>query len=535
MKLFLLSAVVAASVAFLLGRFLGTSGAPKSKPAETAAQPVAPPTVVVATEPLTAARQLRAAPENLEKRLGILSLIGQADTDEKIMGLLRDLEGDEAAEESLVAHWAQRDPAACLQWLRKQRYDVNHPGFHKTRALFRTWAATDAGAAWAAAMKERTRPGYGDAAFEVIETAMQHSLEEGGKLLAQLPEFPTMYFFPKNLWETDPASLVKVAVPAGRVPDKSLVNALQEPLQAWSKKDPAATLAWLQSLPQEAAGPLLVYAMDGLGTHDPTAAASLISQLPSAAMREAATEHLVRGWITKDPAAALLFAAQQMGPRRNAALTEITNALALNGSATMLQTVGGITDAKARGTLLPILARAWLDNDHPQATHWLASLPPSPERTDVLNAVANKWAENAPDSALRFLRQDADPSLDDLYRKCIIRGINVAPMETMPLILAQPPERVLPGIRAAYNLMSTEYQLEDATALLATLPMPEYRTEAVRSFMEPFATGMRLFDEGVAWGAALPPGPLRNVARDTLLNSPLLTPKELARAKIAFQ
>ena len=137
-------------------------------------------------------------------------------------------------------------------------------------------------------------------------------------------------------------------------------------------------------------------------------------------------------------------------------------------------------------------------------------------------------------SALSFLSKDPDSTLGDLYQKTIFRAINLNPTEAMPLILAQPADRVLPGIQAAYNVMSTEYQVEDATALLSTLPKPEYQIAAVRSFMEPFATGMRVFDAGLEWAASLPPGPLRDTARDTLLKSTQLTPKDRAKVTKAF-
>ena len=536
MKSFLLSALVAAGLGFLASRYF-TSPPDKVDTAVDTTKPEPPKTVVPtkAAAPLTAAQDLRTAPETVAKRQNILSLIAAAGTEAEIKGLLRDFAGDAAAEESLISHWTQLDPQACLKWIREQRYEVNDPKFFRLRGLFRTWAASDPASAWEAVTRDHARPGFNDAVFEVIETAMQRSVADGAKFLAQLPDFPTMYFFPKNLWLTDPASLVTACVPEGRTPDKSLVNALQEPLTAWSAKDPAAVLAWLESLPPASAQPLLAYAMAGIGKHNPEAAANLISQIPSTSARENAAEALVRSWTLKDPAAALQYAVGQLGPRRKAALTEITRDLAHQGTPAIQATLTGITNTENRRVLLPILAGAWLDEDPALASQWLSSLPSGPERTDALSALANHWANNDSISALGFLSKDPDPTLTELYQKSIFRAINLNPTEAMPLILAQPADRVLPGIEAAYNVMATQYQLEDATALLNTLPKPEYQIAAVRSFMEPFATGMHVFDAGLDWAAALPAVSLRDTARDTLLKSTQLTPKERAKVTKAFQ
>ena len=535
MKSFLLSAVLAAGLAFLASRYFTSPPGKVDPMAETTPEPPKPIVPTTAAPPMTEAQALRTAPETVAKRQNILSMIAAAGTEAEIKGLLRDFAGDAAAEESLISHWAQLDPQACLKWVRDQRLVVNDPKFHMLRSLFRTWASSDPASAWEAVTKDRVRPGFNDAVYEVIETAMQRSIADGAKFLAQLPDFPTMYFFPKNLWLTDPASLVTACVPEGRTPDKSLVNALQEPLTAWSTKDPAAVLAWLESLPPASAQPLLSYAMPGLGKHNPQAAANLISQIPSAAARENAAEALVRSWTLKDPAAALQYAVGQLGPRRKAALTEITRDLAHQGTPVIQATLTGITNTESRRVLLPILAGAWLDEDPTLASQWLSSLPAGPERTDALSALANHWANNDSLSALSFLSKDPDPTLTNLYQKSIFRAINLNPTEAMPLILAQPEARVLAGIQSAYNVMSTEYQVEDATALLNTLPKPEYQIAAVRSFMEPFATGMRVFDAGLDWASSLPTGPLRDTARDTLLKSTQLTPKERAKVTKAFQ
>ncbi len=535
MKSFLVSATIAAILGLLASRFFTPPPDKVEKVVETTPEPPKPVAPIIAAAPLTEAQTSRTAPETVAKRQNILSLIAAAGTEAEIKGLLRDFAGDAAAEESLISHWTQLDPQACLKWIRDQRYEVNDPKFHMLRSLFRTWASSDPASAWEAVTRDRARPGFNDAVFEVIETAMQRSVADGAKFLAQLPDFPTMYFFPKNLWLTDPASLVTACVPEGRTPDKSLVNALQEPLTAWSTKDPAAVLAWLESLPPASAQPLLAYAMAGLGKHNPEAAANLISQIPSTAVRENAAEALVRSWTQKDPAAALQYAVSQLGPHRKAALTEITRDLAHQGTPAIQATLTDITNAESRRVLLPILAGAWLDEDPTLASQWLSTLPSGPERTDALSALANRWANNDSLSALSFLSKDPDPTLSDLYQKSIFRAINLNPTEAMPLILSQPADRVLPGIQAAYNVMSTEYQVEDATALLNTLPKPEYQIAAVRSFMEPFATGMRVFDAGLEWAASLPPGPLRDTARDTLLKSTQLTPKERAKVTKAFQ
>ena len=184
--------------------------------------------------------------------------------------------------------------------------------------------------------------------------------------------------------------------------------------------------------------------------------------------------------------------------------------------------------------MLPILANAWLDEDPAAASQFLATLPAGPERNDALKFIAKTWAEAAPQEALKFLRSNPGPELDEVYQRILARHAGDDATSAVTWALQQTPERTLTGVRTAFNVMSTDYRMEDASSLLPRLPTPQLQSEAVRSFMEPFATGQRLFDEGLNWAATLNPD-LKAVARDTILRSPLITPGERSRAEVKLR
>ena len=481
------------------------------------------------------AKALHLLPPGLDKTQRILSLIDAARTEAEFKNLFTQFSGDETAEAAVAAHWAHRDPAACLAFLKMHQGDIKKSNFHMVRALFRTWSNTEPEAAFAAAVEAKGLPGFKDGAFEVIESALQRDFKLGGKLMAQLPDVPAFFVFPATLWQVNPAGFAKAVLPEGKVPNQFLANALSAPLKAWASKDPAGLLTWLQSLPAEVISPLLPGAMGGLAEHDPVAASQLISKIPSAAAREAAAGQLARGWVAKDASAAFTFAASQLGADRKKVFKAMAKSLVTQGAATIGNVLNQLPAGPARGEAITLISLQWLDEDPGAASQWLSSMTPGTERVEALNSVAVRWAENSPEAALQFMRANPAPELNEVYQRIVARHAGDNPAGAVNQVLTQAPERIVPGLRAAFNMMSNEYQLEDAADIVRTLPTQELQVEAVRSFMEPFATGLRLLDEGIKWAAALPAGPMREAAKNALLQSSLLNPTELAKVQTDIQ
>ncbi len=524
----LLSALAVAGVAFFISRSRSVEPPTASGDAQ-ATKP--PPSANIAESAISVAQAVAQLPESLDKRKKMLSLIDAAETPAALEQLMKDFAGDQSAEASLAARWAMIDPESGLAWLRLQ---MNNGGFapnHIREAFFRTWATNDPTAAMKAAMVAQMLPGMEVSSLEVVEAVLQKDLAAGGKLLAERGKFPDLFTFPDNLWKVDPAGFVKALLPEGVVPDRRLGWALAEPLKAWSRKAPAEVQKWLEALNPETLAPLLPYAIVGLATSNPAAASELVAKIPQAAAREAAAASLAREWVTKDPANAFTYAVTAGVEKSKYTLKKMSEALIEKGDAAILQAFNQLPAGKVRNAVLPVLANAWLDQNPTGASQFLASLPPSPERNDAMKWIAKTWTEDAPQEALKFLERNPGPELDEVFHRIVARHAGDDPPSAVKWSAQQQPaERALAAIRTSFNMMSTEAQIEDAAALVVTLPTPQMQTEAVRSFMEPFGTGQRLFDEGLKWAAALPPD-LRAVARDTILKSTLITPGERARAQ----
>jgi hypothetical protein len=530
-----LIAIASVSVStFLVGRYWGDHSH-KTQAQVTSPNANAPKAVVITPPPHEAAHSLVILNESLDKRQRILALIDQTSSPAELAQLLETFHGDTSAEAAVALRWATLDSPGFLTYLQQRPHSVFDPSFHLHRTLFRVWAERDPEAALQAALKAQPLAGFTGGSMAVIESVLQRDLKLGGKMLQRLPDFSNHFTFPPALYQLSPSGLIQAVVSPNQKPNETLARALREPLRLWSAKDPKALTAWLKSLPPHVSGPLLPHVMQGLGANDPTVAKELIAAEPNAALREAAASQLVRGWVTKDPGAAFTYACNQLGASRQDTLKKIARTLAESQPDQIPALVAQLPAGPRRVEALQVLGNEWLDQDPPSASQWLSTLPAGPDRADALNAVAKRWAENAPEAAMDFFRQAADRDLNSVYEAIVARHAGDDAHSAVRQVLEQLPERQVLGIREAFNSMSTNYHLEDATELLNALPTAELQQEAVRSFLEPFGTGTRLFDEGLKWAAALPNGPLRQTATEILAQSPQLTPEERAKADAALR
>ena len=78
----------------------------------------------------------------------------------------------------------------------------------------------------------------------------------------------------------------------------------------WGEADPAAALAWAESVADpEARAAAHAGAIDGWAYHDPLSAAAWLAEKPAGPERDAATVPLVRRLASSDPASAWQWAA----------------------------------------------------------------------------------------------------------------------------------------------------------------------------------------------------------------------------------
>lgn len=472
----------------------------------------------------------------IEKRQRILALVDEAKTPAELEKLFKEFRGDDLAESSIIAGWTQQDPEGCLRWLVRRGANKGiRPEYHLRQTLFRTWAAQDARSAFKAAVAHQALPEYGDCVFEVLLAALHQSQDLGRELARLLPDIPRHFTFPESLWKVAPADLVRSIISPAKAPNAYLAKALQPALRAWSAKDPSAVVDWLESLPVTVSSPLLPAVVDGLGDKSPEAARALIAKIPSAMARDSAAGRLALAWLSKDPVAALNYAGGQLGPTRLSTFQVMSKSLIPQGTDAIVQTLAQIPDGRLRQELVPILVKEWIDEDPMASSQWISNLAPTPENLRVFQSVASRWAEGNPEAAMKFIQDKSGAEMDDIYQRIVSTHAGHSPESAVRLVLQQPTERQAAGVRASYNMMSTHYQSEVATEILSSLPTVELQMEAVRGYMERYATGNMILDEGLKWAKALPAGKLRDAARETLIHSIQLTAKERALAANGIQ
>ena len=144
----------------------------------------------------------------------------------------------------------------------------------------------------------------------------------------------------------------------------------------WARKDPAAALAWAQSLPSgDLRKPPATYGiLEGWTDRAPTQAAGYVGQLTYGTSRSYAGEAaaVAARWTERDPAAAAQWAAE-------------------------------LPDRTARHDALRQVAASWATVDVPSAGRWAATLPPSPERVDIWGGIADNWTGSDPAGAETWL------------------------------------------------------------------------------------------------------------------------------------
>lgn len=526
-----LAGVLAAAAAWCAGRYWSGERPPVAAAAvsaassKTAARP--------RSEILSVAEELRRMPESIGRRQRVLTLVDRL-TPADFPQALAALEGDDSGTLALAGRWAEEDPAGFFQHI-KSMPDSTLRTFPLTRTLFAAWAQKDPAAALAAAKANHFRPAFSNAAILTIEAVMMQDLDKGVAMLKEFPVLPNAHTFPEALWKLDPASLVRAVVGHGIVPDKNLSIALRGPVTAWAQKEPKAVRQWMEALPVETLRGVLAGAMDGLAADDPAAAAALVLKLPSAADREAASVNLVRSWVLRDAGAAYQFAASQLGANRRYAMENMAMSLIGQGPQAVAAASAVLPEGAVRTEALTAIAWRWLDEDPDSAARWIAQLPAGQSRADAVTAVASRWAESSPETGRQYLLANAaDAATDEAFRLFTARHAPYHPEECLQFVLQMPAERQEEGTRIAFNALAMDYQLDEAAALLQKLPAA-LQVEAVRSVVMPSASGFTQVEAVSQWAAKLPPGPLRDTARDLFQNTPGMEPENRAKALDALK
>ncbi|MGA2052251.1 MAG: hypothetical protein ABSH19_02950, partial [Opitutales bacterium] len=270
-----------------------------------------------------------------------------------LQGLLADLEphlhGENNAQafSIFLGQWAESDPQAALDWLKRERKTI---GMGFVSNVFEAWSAKDPAAALAAISQLPTGQDVrGNALTAVIENMMAQDPQSALSALVS----QRFGAYSNDVIQSLYGELAKVnpsatAAAALNLPTSSLRNAVMASVAgSWAAQDPAGALAWVNGLPlmpdslrnavmtsvaeswaaQDPAGALawanglpagqakndaVKSVIDTMSEQDPSGAAAYLLQLPDSSNREAILGQVTYNWAQSDPVGLLAWASQNL-------------------------------------------------------------------------------------------------------------------------------------------------------------------------------------------------------------------------------
>jgi hypothetical protein len=235
-----------------------------------------------------------------------------------------------------------------------------------------------------------------------------------------------------RLAELDPAGAAAYAIQS---PAKDHADLLQPALEVWLQIDPAAALAWADSLSAgkpraEAQGMLALFLsqtnpdlalalgaaaqtgggpqyltsqiLEKLAGKDPLDAASRALKLPPASDRASTLQSVLRTWAEKDPGAALAWAGQ-LPDHRDRATASLSAIAAWGGKdapaagAYLLAHVD-MADLRQNPSAVFQIADTWAGSDPAAALAWMEQLPGG-IRSNYESRIFQAWSETDPAGA----------------------------------------------------------------------------------------------------------------------------------------
>ena len=192
--------------------------------------------------------------------------------------------------------------------------------------------------------------------------------------------------------------------------------ALGEACLEWGRRDAAAALAWVQSLP--ATDPRQPYAMAGVlqgwTEQDPVAASRFVRQALFAGAGPgggAMAVVIVQAWTAKDPEAAARWATTLPDPAvRQLAMREAVGRWAQSDAAGAARWASGLPADRAREGVWASLSGRLAETDPARLETWLQGLPAGRDRDEATAIYINRLAPADPEKALTWTRTLAAPA-----------------------------------------------------------------------------------------------------------------------------
>jgi hypothetical protein len=216
----------------------------------------------------------------------------------------------------------------------------------------------------------------------------------------------------KNTWigwaDADPVAVAKQLNPG----DSQLQEIFAAAARAWSKKDPAAAMSWIESLP---AGDARNRAYDsyeidvhGLGA---AGARALLDSVTSEKYKENLANRIAQQLIEDSPAEALQWVESlPEGEVRENALQPVVSEWASRDPAQAAQYISTISDGAQKPRMLSYAVGRWADMDPDAAISFVRQLPPGSEQDQAAAAAIRTEARTDPGEAVAWLGTIRDAS-----------------------------------------------------------------------------------------------------------------------------
>lgn len=202
--------------------------------------------------------------------------------------------------------------------------------------------------------------------------------------------------------------------------------------------DPAAALAWAQSIESPAARRQSVQETLRIwAENDPGAAMVQALTLTDGETQKSAMNGIIDIWAGQDPDALMAWAATAEGEEREIALLKASLAKSANDPAESAKVVSGMLAAQ-NGEKLPValtsavsqLAQTWFQQDPDASAHWVAQLPEGPAREDAAGVIAGQWSNMDPVAASAWVQQLSAGDSRDAAVAALCQGICIADPES---------------------------------------------------------------------------------------------------------
>jgi hypothetical protein len=283
-------------------------------------------------------------------------------------------------------------------------------------------------------------------------------------------------------------------LPAGKARRESIANMAGN----LAYRDPEKALSWLETLNPDDRQAAAERMVGSFGWSDPEKAASLAANLMPTKNAIEGISDLARGWATRDPAAALKWAAGlETEVMRKDASARVLQTWADSAPDKAAAASGEIADADTRRQSRSAIAEAWARKSPQEALEWAATLPAE----DRYGALSKIWSVTAADNPAHSGEQLANAlretggiseaansltaSAGDVAKTWTAKNPGEAAAWAAALTEGKARDAALAGVAAQW----AEADQTAASRWVQSLPAGNSRDEAVGSLVNAIAAG----------------------------------------------